>query len=221
MSEGESEIMAALLAEALRAKHIAERQDAAFAKGERKSPPDHVRQAHDMVMAMLEREWHRTGNPIWVWRAIGGEAVGAGRGAPQFPLPPWCADYLRLVAHRIQALSEGQNWRDPVPEIPDNPELPVSGIKHPRQIGPEAAMDSIPAALGLKRQGWNAFSIDAAAQAREDELLRMAQLMGSEPSKAAARRVFMAETGRTDEDSVYELQRQTKEWLKARRVPNL
>lgn len=216
MSEDESEKLAALLAELLRAKRIAEKQDAAFARGTRKAAPDHVRKTHDRLMTMLEREWRRTNNPIWVWRAIGGGAVGAGRGSPKFPLPAWCADYLRTVAHRIQALSEGQDWRKPIHEIPDDPELPVRPVNHSDRIGPDAAMKTVPAALGLRKQGWNAFSADAAAHAREDELLRMAQLLGSEPTKAAARRAFMDETGRTDEDSVCDLQRQAEAWLKAR-----
>ena len=219
MSDDENEEMAAILSELLRAKRIARKQDAAFARGKRKSPPDHVRESRDMIMAMLEREWRRTENPIWVWRAIGGGAVGAGIGSPQFSLPAWCADYLRMAAHRIQALSEGRDWAEPICEIPDDPELPIRRMKRPRQIGPNAAMDSIPAALGLRKQGWNAFSIDAAAQARETDLLRMAQLLGSEPSKAAARRAFMNETGRKDKHSVRRLQVQTEQWLSARRVP--
>ena len=46
------------------------------------------------MMDRFESMWRRTKNPIWVWQAIGGGAVGAGKRPPPFPIPLWCAGYL-------------------------------------------------------------------------------------------------------------------------------
>ena len=222
MSDDEPDKAAIPSAEQPRATPIVKSQGAApapFAKGAQKTAPDPVRETHDTIMAMFEREWDRTGNPIWVWRAIANGAVGAGTGAPQFPMPAWCANYLRMVAPRIQALSEGQDWRKPANEFRDDLTLPLPRLSQARQMGPDAAMGLIPSALGLRSQGWNAFSKDAGAEARDPDYYRMAELMESEPSKAAARRAFMAETGRTDERWVRNLQRDAEKWYQAQRVP--
>lgn len=220
MSDNEKERPASLPSQQGPAKRTARTDDRAFAKGDREAPPALGRKGYDAMMAMIEHEWRRTRNPIWVWRAIDAGALGGGRGAPQFPLPAWCADYLRIVASRIQALSAGQDWRKPANEMRDAPSPPSPPLNQTRQIGPDAAMDLIPAALDLRKQGWNAFSIDAAAQARDSALVRMAELMASEPNKKAARRVFMAETGRTDEASVRDLQRHVQIWFRPRRIPS-
>jgi hypothetical protein len=218
VTNDEEKDLDAALAELARRARAGRKQEAEFVKGKRRAPPDHWREAHSNRMAMFEREWLRTRNPLWVWRAIAAGAVGCGKRAPLFPLPTWCAAYLHTVASRLDNLAHGQDWRKPPKEPPHDADVSARGTKVTREIGPDAAMDAIPAALGLRRQGWNAFSADAAAETRERDLLRMAQLLGIERSKAAARRAFMAETGRTDEDTVRQLQRDAEQWMAARRV---
>ncbi|MCX7370992.1 MAG: hypothetical protein NTW56_00880 [Alphaproteobacteria bacterium] len=154
--------------------------------------PDHpdvvaARQLITDVLTLYQREWETTRNPLWVWQALDFILPMV----PPAPLPPWCADYLRVVAQRMKGLKAGLDWRrQPIPLIVSR--------KNRRTLSDQEAMALLPAALGLTARGYNAFGAHSAHQRRMNNEARLWQLLTTHPTKAAAVRAYMRETGHTD-----------------------
>jgi hypothetical protein len=140
--------------------------------------PNH-QELGERAAASYEGDFRRTGNPIYVWEAIRfcvGHALDAEfltgprvttaedysarrqRAFQRVVLPPWCLEYLFQASFRISDLSFGHDEKKR-PTYSDSPDYDAALLEwhcNPTLSADEAA-DRLAAALGFRRDGWNAF----------------------------------------------------------------
>lgn len=171
------------------------------------------------TLALLElhrRRWENTGNPLYVWLAIGlcfafgarqtQAATGAmpkpSPGSIPYPLPPWCLLYLGTVAVRVENLTEGKDFRQipkPFGEADPSPASWGAARNLEPTLNPAEAADIVPKALGLVRDGWNAFERLEALNAKEMDQFSNEALRFEGKSASEAMMILLQESGINDE----------------------
>jgi len=143
-------------------------------KSKTEAPPE-LSVASAEFVKVLGLDFARTGNPIFVWRAISIllEPQGAdGRFVRKEPaqmgealsrLPPEMCVYLAEAAIRMDKLAVGLDWREPQPVSPDGRKInaltyALGMTKAPPPLGPTQAASLVGRALGLVREGDNSFA---------------------------------------------------------------
>lgn len=136
----------------------------------RNSEPGTLEEDYLRRIARLHVLWQNTGNPVYVWGAIGlcyripiarhrdltGEWMMRPPEAPH-PFPTWCLEYLHIVAVRIGALADGVDFRNAVQ--PWGSALsPPSPEKLDASLESGEAANLLASALGIRRNGGNAFA---------------------------------------------------------------
>jgi hypothetical protein len=104
--------------------------------------PYSIRATIEEQVSVLKNFYENTGNPVFVWEAIGFYNGAMSEflkieAAPDWPpwsdtLPEWCVKYLAKCASAVSMMS-----------LDDTP--------------PQKCVDQIPNVFGFKRKGWNAF----------------------------------------------------------------
>jgi hypothetical protein len=163
----------------------------------------------------MRLHWVNTGNPLYVWQAIGlCFTTGARRtqtmtgsmppppGSDPYPLPAWCLEYLGTVAVRVDALMQGKDFR----RMP----MPFGGAE-PTQGNWQQMVDAQPTlntteaaemmshATGIVRSGWNAFDRLAELQEMEFDEFSDESLRFEGKSAREAMNILLQESGVNDE----------------------
>ena len=111
--------------------------------------------------------YDQTKNPLIIWQTLNtwftlNHHRAVARKAP-LPVPEWIASYLCIVARRITDLANGLDYQ----EAPE----PYGAL--PQTLAPDKARSRVPAALGLVREGWNAFERLSSRRSEEIDALSM------------------------------------------------
>lgn len=189
--------------------------------GRRNDLTEHDQILEEGHLEMIERLrilWSNTSNPVYVWRAINHCSVigmlrerGRTGQVPQppwtdpYPFPDWCLGYLTTVAARIATLSDGQDYRPypmPIGDAEPSPDAFREAHEQPADMTGKRAADLVVTALGIKRQGTNAFDAAASLQAKELDTLAFDDLRNIHTSPGAAMEALLSEAGVTDERSM-------------------
>ena len=124
--------------------------------------------------------YDRTKNPLIVWQALNSwftlNHYRAQAEKAPLPVPEWIVGYLNLVARRIADLSKGLDYREtpePYGTLPRTQESVQRAKNRVQTLTPNKARDQVPAALGLVRNGWNAFERLSALRGQEIDELSM------------------------------------------------
>lgn len=176
-----------------------------------------------------------TKNPLLAWQVLREAYLASGptrgalsgfafRGMPtpgaeplHLPLPHWVMAYLYEVAVRLSGMTAGLDWRERPEKTGDfyeDVDAEVAWRRNPTLL-PQAAKERIPAALGLVRDGWNAFHERQREASRFGHFLRYLDAVAKGVSQADAKEACMAEMGTNDDRTWY------KEYEKFRRENNL
>lgn len=135
----------------------------------------------DQLAEVVER-YHqlarRTQNPMYAWLALqtlleaGVDSSGEWPIQQQMPMPGWIAAYMLSAVQCLTTLSAGIDFRKPVPQLDAQTIALISSMEPEEYFKTEEfrqqtksahislprALELVPAALGLTRDGWNAFS---------------------------------------------------------------
>jgi hypothetical protein len=123
--------------------------------------------------------FEKTGNPIYVFWALSGIYSGAtlrwlesdGKDEYEPKIPKWIHDYLSSVSRNIFNLTYSRDPRAAPYDIDiTTPEGKAAwrAWRHESALEREKAIDLLPAALGMSRKGWNAFSNFDSIMRKED-----------------------------------------------------
>lgn len=159
---------------------------------------EHVERYHQLA--------RRTQNPMYAWLALqtlleaGVDSSGEWPIQQQMPMPGWIAAYMLSAVQCLTALSAGIDFRKPVPELDAEAIALISSMEPEEYLKTEKfrqqtegahislpkALELVPAALGLTRDGWNAFSsFEATTQKMHDANAYKAMKAAGVPAKVA------------------------------------
>ena len=166
-----------------------EAQVSAFHAGTGKVP-DAWQQGHAKLLAPFEAEWKRTGNPLWVWRAL--RVAFRGAEGNVHALPQWIADYLDAAAWKVSALGIGFDHRGSTPPGPHAP------LRRKLRKA-EKPSDLLPDALGFTTMGRSVFAKDVTDQRNTDMAERYSHWLAQGCKPAEARAKVLEEQHRYDD----------------------
>ncbi|MFT8243260.1 hypothetical protein [Roseomonas sp. BN140053] len=184
------------------------------------SPEEPVSDKQKDLAASLER-YHQlarqTRNPVYVWWGlyqIFHARLGSLLDGPigdEFAIPGWCAEYLVAVTEKMVDLSAGIDFRVEAPPFNfDQYESEKAALGSPAwhehvaasRISQPDAMKLVPTALGLTRDGWNAFASFEATTQKMQEFRSYEAMRARGVSASEALAVIMERAKIADERSM-------------------
>ncbi len=153
----------------------------------------------------------RTQNPMYAWLALEARfrsQLGLLQDGPvgqEFSIPGWFAEYLVAVTQGLISLSSGLDPRDSPEPFSGDVDLTQSAESRAfiaaRRLSSSKAIKLVPTALGLQRQGWNAFdSFEATTNKMQDfrafEAMRAAGVPQKEALHAIGREIVVTDPSR-------------------------
>jgi hypothetical protein len=138
--------------------------------GEGKQSDDDDREQVEGWIASLRRKAELTSNPLYVWHAILYCTMC------EMPLPDWCIGYLGSVAFNLFDLAAGVDFREHPSRRDSESAADVANrtVAHfdTPTIEAERALELVPQALELSRQGKNAFTSLRSDEQKVHEAMR-------------------------------------------------
>jgi hypothetical protein len=168
-------------------------------------------------LEVWERKFRTSENPVYVWQAIwwsadcavtralaSGADTAEASAATLLPLPPWVLQYLANAARELLFLNQGLDSRTRAPHaLIGNRDAEADGNwRGNPTFDFDQALSRVPNALGLVRQGWNAFRDHKARRATQGDLdaLMQHRIAGRTMRQATER--LMDELGLQNDRSV-------------------
>jgi hypothetical protein len=173
-------------AELLRAHEV---QVRAFHAGSGRVP-DAWQTGHAELLAPFEAEWKRTGNPLWIWRAL--RIAFRGAEGNIHALPQWIADYLDTTAWKVSSLGIGLDHRGNTPPGPHAP-------SRRKLRKTEKPSDLLADALGFTTMGRSVFAKDVTDQRNLEAAERYNYWLAQGLKAPEARAKVLEEQSRSDD----------------------
>ncbi len=134
-----------------------------------------------------------TGNPLYTWKALSMwfdmNEKRARAGSDWLAMPDWCLSYLAIVSRRLHDLTEGKDYMEtptPYGKLPSTWDSVKRAHRRKAVFSPAEARKRALHALGLKRNGWDAFERARKLDEQEEDAFIVDALCFNGLSKKAA-----------------------------------